>query len=106
MDIALLIISALCPENIGFAVTEYIGKSLGPEFTFFPTPSMEEVYADSKYSTAIIFVLSQGADPTNLLFRFAEQQMDLAVKAHRWDDTANKELYKVTASVGQMSTLG
>jgi dynein heavy chain len=34
---------------------------------------MDEVYADSDNKTPIIFVLSQGAEPTELFLRFAKK---------------------------------
>jgi dynein heavy chain, axonemal len=35
---------------------------------------MEQIYQDSDKITPVIFVLSQGADPTNQLVKFAEQK--------------------------------
>jgi dynein heavy chain len=35
---------------------------------------MEVVYADTDVKTPLIFVLSQGADPTSLLIKFAKEK--------------------------------
>mmetsp|Transcript_54927 Transcript_54927/g.128448 ORF Transcript_54927/g.128448 Transcript_54927/m.128448 type:complete len:1244 (+) Transcript_54927:3-3734(+) len=68
----LLLVKALAPEKILYAVQEHTRRSLGRQFTVFPSPSMSEVYGDSSRSTPIVFVLSTGADPTNMLLRFAD----------------------------------
>jgi hypothetical protein len=68
----LLFIRALCGDNLAVGVKQFVKQSLGEFFTSFPSARMETVFADSKSTTPIIFVLSTGADPTATLFRFAE----------------------------------
>mmetsp|Transcript_55662 Transcript_55662/g.125197 ORF Transcript_55662/g.125197 Transcript_55662/m.125197 type:complete len:1244 (+) Transcript_55662:3-3734(+) len=68
----LLILKALCPEKVVFGVQEHARRALGDNFIMFPAPTMAEVYADASNSTPIVFVLTTGADPTNMLLRFAE----------------------------------
>mmetsp|Transcript_28798 Transcript_28798/g.26020 ORF Transcript_28798/g.26020 Transcript_28798/m.26020 type:complete len:83 (-) Transcript_28798:320-568(-) len=36
--------------------------------------TMESIYADSDKKTPIIFVLSQGADPSSMIFKFASDR--------------------------------
>jgi dynein heavy chain len=67
----LLLVKAMAPEKVIFAVQEHTRRSLGENFIIFPTALMPEVYADSNRATPIVFVLSSGADPTYMLLRFA-----------------------------------
>eukprot|EP00397_Hematodinium_sp_SG-2012_P000045 GEMP01000045.1.p1 GENE.GEMP01000045.1~~GEMP01000045.1.p1 ORF type:complete len:3312 (+),score=740.25 GEMP01000045.1:2269-12204(+) len=69
----LLIVKVLCPENVIFGVEQYVEKSIGDAFVHFRVAKMEDVYASSRPETSIIFVLSQGADPTQMLYRFARE---------------------------------
>jgi dynein heavy chain, axonemal len=69
----LLILKIFRPEKLLFACTNYVQKELGAEYTVSPSVSMESLFADSDWKTPIIFVLSQGADPTTQLFKFAEE---------------------------------
>lgn len=69
----MLLVKAMTPEKVIFAVQEHTRRSLGEDFIIFPSPQMPEVYADSTRSTPIVFVLSTGADPTDMLLRFAKE---------------------------------
>merc|ERR1712134_73314 len=40
-------------------------------YVIFPAATMEEIYADATEKTPVIFILSTGADPTAMLYRFA-----------------------------------
>ncbi|KAF4654403.1 hypothetical protein FOL47_009992, partial [Perkinsus chesapeaki] len=77
----LLILKCLCPEKVLFGVGEYVKRTLGEKYCVFATPMMEEVFADSSHTTPIIFVLSTGADPTQMLLRFAHAE-DYESKLH------------------------
>lgn len=70
----LLIIKALRPEKLMFAFGEYVRKTLGEFFMESPPVTMDTLYADSEARTPIIFVLSQGADLTNSLLKYARDK--------------------------------
>jgi dynein heavy chain len=69
----MLLIKAMCPEKVVFAVQEHTNRSLGDSFIIFPTAQMSDLYSDSSQTTPIVFVLSTGADPTYMLLRFAAE---------------------------------
>ncbi len=51
------------------ACRRYVAASLGRQFTESPSTSLADIYKDSSPVTPIIFILSQGADPTSALVR-------------------------------------
>lgn len=55
-----------------YAFSKYVGEKLGKHYSESPPNSMEGLYADSDEKTPVIFVLSQGADPTLQLIKFSE----------------------------------
>jgi dynein heavy chain, axonemal len=61
------------PDKLLFAIQEYVRKQIGPQFAESPPSSMEMLYKDSDKITPVIFVLSQGADPSLQLIKFANQ---------------------------------
>ena len=67
----LLIIRCLRPDKLLNGFIEYVRISIGQFFTESPPATMEKLYADSDKHTPVIFVLSQGADPTISLMNFA-----------------------------------
>mmetsp|Transcript_1422 Transcript_1422/g.4304 ORF Transcript_1422/g.4304 Transcript_1422/m.4304 type:complete len:1452 (+) Transcript_1422:2-4357(+) len=69
-----LLLKALAPEKLIFALQEHVRRSLGEHFIIFPTATVQELYDDSSKSTPIVFVLSTGADPTSMLLRFAGEK--------------------------------
>jgi dynein heavy chain len=70
----LLLLKALCPEKVLFGVQAHTQKSLGIDFVVFPAPTMKDIYADTTYSTPVVFVLTTGADPTGMLLRFCQEK--------------------------------
>jgi hypothetical protein len=46
---------------------QYVAAKLGPEFTEPPPWTLDDVFPDTSCRTPIIFILSTGADPTNML---------------------------------------
>ena len=70
----LLLIKVVKPEKLMFALADYVKNSLGSFFTESPPATMETLYSDSEARIPIIFVLSQGADPTNSLQKFARDK--------------------------------
>merc|ERR1719460_886210 len=67
----LLVVKALAPEKVFFMVTEFVRRVLGEVYVIFPAATMEEIYADLTEKIPGIFILSTGADPTAMLYRFA-----------------------------------
>jgi len=68
----LLIIKIFRPEILLLASIEYVKIELGKYYIENSAGTVEDVYQDSKKTTPIIFVLSQGADPMIMLMKFAE----------------------------------
>jgi dynein heavy chain len=72
-----LLVKALRQEKLLFAFADYVREHMGEQFlnnNSAAANTLEEIYKDSDNSTPIIFVLSPGADPTQLLFRFAKEK--------------------------------
>lgn len=57
-----------------FAFAAYVHKCIGQFYLESPTVTMDRVHADSDSKTPIIFVLSQGADPSSQILNFAKQR--------------------------------
>ena len=68
----MLILKIFRPEKILFAASKYVNHYLGQFFLESPHTSMDKIYADSDTKTPIIFVLSQGADPTSNVISFTK----------------------------------
>jgi dynein heavy chain len=60
----LLLLKIFKPEKLMFAFQRYVGKALGKEYAESPVATMDALFGSSDNHTPIIFVLSQGADPT------------------------------------------
>ena len=60
----ILLIKALRPEKLIYAISDYTKSALGDFFAEFPNnPGLESVFEESDKRTPIIFVLSEGTDP-------------------------------------------
>lgn len=57
-----------------FAFTDYVHKELGQMYIENQAVSMDIIYGDSDHKTPVIFILSQGADPTTQLYKFAKDK--------------------------------
>lgn len=55
------------------AVQSFIVRQMGQKYIEPPTFDLQLSYADSFHFTPLVFVLSPGADPMQLLFRFADK---------------------------------
>ncbi|EGR30998.1 hypothetical protein IMG5_119660 [Ichthyophthirius multifiliis] len=70
----MLLLKIFRPEKIMFAINDYIINYLGSFFVEHPPVQMETIHQDSDFQTPIIFVLSQGADPSSLILNFAQEK--------------------------------
>ncbi|OMJ88621.1 hypothetical protein SteCoe_9401 [Stentor coeruleus] len=67
----LMLIKAFREEKLIYSITHFIKKTLGEKYVKIPPVTMEEVYSETTKRTPIIFILSQGADPMNMIQRLA-----------------------------------
>lgn len=56
-----------------FAFSKYVESELGALYAESPVATMDALFSDSDKKTPIIFVLSQGADPTWQVIQFAHK---------------------------------
>ncbi|XP_052130991.1 dynein axonemal heavy chain 6 [Frankliniella occidentalis] len=69
----LMVIKALKPEKLVFAITEFVKKKLGQTFVESPQVNLNVLYQDTNNITPLIFVLSTGSDPFGSFQRFAHE---------------------------------
>ena len=70
----LLLVRGLRPSQLRFACRAFVHAVLGADFASPPPPSLSDAVAAADGRTPILFILSQGADPTALLQRFARER--------------------------------
>ncbi|KAH8608939.1 putative Dynein heavy chain N terminal region 2 domain1 [Trypanosoma vivax] len=70
----ILLIRCFREEKLYFAMTDYVGRTMGERFVEPPPFSLEVALADSTPTVPIVFILSQGADPMGTLQAFAQSQ--------------------------------
>jgi hypothetical protein len=68
-----LLLRVLRPEKFIFATSLYVARNLGRAFTESPAVILREIFPDSSAVCPIIFLLSQGSDPTAMIFKFANE---------------------------------
>ncbi len=83
----LLVMRSLRPDKLVPAMQDFVASRMGKDFILPPEFELSSVYKDSSNTTPLIFVLSPGADPLNMLMKFAE--------------TRRKELTPVSLGKGQ-----
>jgi hypothetical protein len=52
-------------------VSDFVSATLGPQFVSTSATDLAACYDDSNATTPLVFVLSQGSDPTSALLQFA-----------------------------------
>lgn len=69
----LCLVRTLRPDWLPLAVADYVqtNRELGPAFTQPPPFDLMAAFRDSSNQTPIVFILSSGADPRQLLYDFA-----------------------------------
>jgi dynein heavy chain len=70
----LLLMKVFREEKVLFLISFYVKEVLGAAFLEPPPFILAEVFKDSDCYTPIIFVLSSGADPANMLLKLAKDQ--------------------------------
>ena len=70
----LLIVRIFKPDKVMFGVQRYLEEELGAEYAHSPISSMPSLFAAADAATPLIFVLSQGVDPTWQVQQHAERQ--------------------------------
>jgi dynein heavy chain len=69
-----LILKIFRPEKLLLAFTDYVKDEIGRMYIENRAVTMETLYSDSDCKTPVIFILSQGADPTTGLYKFARDK--------------------------------
>lgn len=69
-----ILLKVFRPEKLMFAFKNYVRYHMGRFYVDAMTTTMEDIYRDLDAMTPLIFVLSTGADPTNQLYKFAEEK--------------------------------
>jgi dynein heavy chain len=64
------LIKVFRPDKVLYFIKKFISSEIGEFFIDTSPPKIDELYAESDNKTPIIFILSQGADPTNTLIEF------------------------------------
>ena len=67
----LILTKIIVPEKIKMACMKYVEEELGVFYTESSSARLDELFDDSNVITPIIFILSQGADPTEQLKVYA-----------------------------------
>lgn len=70
----LMLVKVIKEESLLVAMNSFVEASLGRSFVEFPPVQMEDVFSGTNRFTPLIFVLSQGADPTAMLLKFAKEK--------------------------------
>jgi len=91
----LIMIKILNREKVRMACLKFVEEELGSFYTENPSVAMVDLFSDSNKITPIIFVLSQGADPTEALKTYAVNNkipLGIISLGKGQDEKAEKEL--------------
>ncbi len=69
----MLLLRILRQDKLVLAMSQYVSRNLGREFTVSPAIILREIFPDSNSASPIIFLLSPGSDPTAMIFKFADE---------------------------------
>jgi len=69
----LIILRAFRPEKLLFAFQKFVVEQMGKFYVEAPPTGMDIMYKNLDPTTPLVFVLSQGADPSQALFKFADE---------------------------------
>jgi dynein heavy chain len=70
----MVVLRSMRTDRVIHAVSTFITTNVGPEFVQPPVLNLLEVVRDSTPVQPLIFVLSTGADPTNMLRQLSDEQ--------------------------------
>lgn len=70
----MLLIKIFKPEKLYQSSGDYVLKKIGKFFLEPPETKIESIFVDSDVKTPMIFVLSTGADPSELILKFAQDK--------------------------------
>ncbi|KAM9311612.1 dynein axonemal heavy chain 3-like [Gastrophryne carolinensis] len=70
----LLVLRCIRPDKIIPAIQQFVTEKMGPAYIDPPNFDLHQSYKHSTSSTPLIFVLSSGADPLEILMKFAEEK--------------------------------
>ncbi|KAK0178126.1 hypothetical protein PV328_002104, partial [Microctonus aethiopoides] len=70
----LLILRCIRPDKITSSVQNFVESELGSKFVDPPPFDLTSSYTDSNSAIPLIFILTPGADPTQILLKFADSQ--------------------------------
>lgn len=59
-------------EKLIFAARDFVARNMGPQFVESPPVLMKDIYADTDNLTPVVFILSTGADPTDMFYTFCK----------------------------------
>lgn len=63
----MLFIRSLRLDRLSFSIKHFISKNLGPQFSETPVVDLKNTLNDLNNKNCLIFILSPGSDPTNML---------------------------------------
>jgi dynein heavy chain len=71
----MIILRCFRPDRVCFAIRTFVEKGMkSAEFIQSKPASIEDIFAESTHTLPIIFVLTTGVDPTEILMRFAAEK--------------------------------
>ncbi|XP_076664543.1 dynein axonemal heavy chain 7 [Andrena cerasifolii] len=70
----MLILRCIRPDKIIPAIRQFVEAELGSQFVEPPAFDLASSYADSNSCTPLVFILTPGTDPAQLLLTFADEQ--------------------------------
>jgi len=100
----MIVLRCFRPDRVTFAIRNFVAVGMkSSEFITSKPTSIQEVYEDSKPDLPIVFVLTVGVDPTDLLMRFAaEKGMTVAtLSLGKGQGEKCKEILTKAAETGQ-----
>jgi len=63
----MLFIRSLRLDRLSFSIKHFLSKNLGRQFTETPVVDFKQILNDLNNTNCLIFILSPGSDPTNML---------------------------------------